>query len=295
MQTIDTGGALDQGPPPLYTPEQLTRLRTVLSRSPFYVDLRYGLLLLAANSVIGQKIQVLVDMRDLEGNAKHQVFAFTPTSNRAENFFEIPLGEGLLFGVAVNLFTNVDVGTCWVQVNLTINPFGGATLQQVSTLLSGFPTGEQSVAWPYVGTLPQVRTQFPVLVQGTTPAAGQNWSISVPTGAVWAVQWVEAELDTSAAGGTRGPLLQLTRGGVTVFLQAPTVQPVGNASVRYQWSPAWPISDVSNGGFRYNSNPLPNGLVLLAGDALSVTTVGLDVADNWIQPFILVLENLRVT
>src|SRR5258707_11583062 len=117
--TDPASGAIDQGGPALYTPDQLRRLRLTLSRSPFYTEADYFLRFLVVNSVVGQVVQIRVRFEDLQGSRKHQTINITPTADRAVNAFQTYLGEGLLFGVsAACTGSSVDVGTCWVFAEL---------------------------------------------------------------------------------------------------------------------------------------------------------------------------------
>lgn len=70
---------------------------------------------------------------------------------------------------------------------------------------------------------------------GATPAAGADWSVTVPGGFIWRVISAYASLVSSAAAGQRMPRLQISD-GVATFLDLPPVNgQQASLTHRYSW------------------------------------------------------------
>lgn len=115
------------------------------------------------------------------------------------------------------------------------------------------------------------------IVQGVAaPAAGADWSQTIPAGHLWRPFSVTAQLLTSAAVANRQAVLVLGDGTNTfAFLSAPAVQ-AASTTVVYTWAD---ISTVLALGARQLA-PLSD-IDLPPGWTIGVATALLDVADQW--------------
>lgn len=111
------------------------------------------------------------------------------------------------------------------------------------------------------------------------PAAGADWSVSVPGGRQWRVQSLRALLTTSAAVATRTPRLSYSD-GTTIWWEGG--DPAGYAASLVGRLCFIPLGSINNTGGQGvpTQDPLPD-LWLVPGTVISVTTGGLDVGDQW--------------
>ncbi|HTX52520.1 MAG TPA: hypothetical protein VMD08_03880 [Candidatus Baltobacteraceae bacterium] len=109
-----------------------------------------------------------------------------------------------------------------------------------------------------------------------SPAAGADWSVTVPAGHIYRLRSVLATLVTSAAVATRIARLTLNDGN-GVFVDVP---PFGTQAAgltrRYLWLPS-PAAVAQGNGIL---SSLPE-FDLMAGWSLSTVTDAIDVADQW--------------
>ena len=115
------------------------------------------------------------------------------------------------------------------------------------------------------------------VVQGVaSPAAGADWSTTVPAGHLWRLFSVTAQLVTSAAVANRQPVLVLGDGtNPFAYLTAPAVQAAG-ATVIYTWANV--DTFVALGARQVAALP---DLELPPGWTIGVATALLDAADQW--------------
>lgn len=115
-----------------------------------------------------------------------------------------------------------------------------------------------------------------IVVPVASPAAGSDWSLTVPAGHVYRLVSIYGELVTSAAVATRVPFLTVSD-GVSAFLKVPPfASQVASLTRRYAWFPE-SGGDATGLGI---ASPFP-GLALVAGWSLAAATDLLDVADQW--------------
>lgn len=126
-----------------------------------------------------------------------------------------------------------------------------------------------------------------MVVSATTPAAGADWSLTVPAGHLYELLTVWAKLTTDANAANRSVVLGVSDGDAT-FLQLPPPA-LQTASLAYDY--AWAQHGADHGGAPGQAIGLPR-LVLEPGWVLSVTTANVQVGDQWSQPKLLVLDTL---
>lgn len=122
-----------------------------------------------------------------------------------------------------------------------------------------------------------------IVVPVASPAAGSDWSITVPGGHVWTPRAVFGQLATSAVVATRSVRLTLTDGVRTFLSTPPTATQAASLSRLYSWL--------------IQSGTVANGLGILsvlldwplqAGWTIGTTTEAIDVGDAWTGVFLLV-------
>jgi hypothetical protein len=113
----------------------------------------------------------------------------------------------------------------------------------------------------------------------TQPAAGADWTITVPGDKIWRVLSIVGKLVTSAAAATREATLQITDQSTTfMFIPAGTSQ-VASKTGQYCW-----FEQAQNRGTTLQTAitaPIPSNLVLPGGMVLKSVTEVIDAGDQW--------------
>lgn len=138
------------------------------------------------------------------------------------------------------------------------------------------------------------------IVTLANPAAGADWSFTVPSDRIWVPYLLSATLTTSAAVANRGPRLRvLNESAVFVaFASAPkqsdsahALQPASEANV-WSWAKGIGGATLMNAGDNYHQQTLGD-LALLPGWRLDVNTLVLQAGDQW-SAIIMQVQSLRV-
>ena len=117
-------------------------------------------------------------------------------------------------------------------------------------------------------------------VQGATPAAGQELSITVPSGVVWKIKSIFFQLVTNSTVATRITVLQITDGTNIVFRSM--ISGAGQAASltgNYTWAPGQLVPGTANVA-SYQA-AIPQDLVLLPGFVISTATISLQTGDQY--------------
>lgn len=215
-----------------------------------------------------------------------------PTADRTANELRIPLAAGFVLDLTVYASTGAPVsGQTYVMVHLVRGLEANAV--QLATLASDYATSMQCVCWP--GSAPKSSTEgepYIRAITGTTPAAGNDLLETVPAGARWELLALRALLSTSGVAGTRSIVGQFTSGGKLV---AEAISQYGTAPAAFasETFAANVVSAQSTNLVR-RMDPIPSPLILGAGSTIATLTLGIDAADQWTQPALLVREWLEV-
>jgi len=121
---------------------------------------------------------------------------------------------------------------------------------------------------------PVLRTQLPA-----TPAAGAEWSLTVPGRTALQILAVRAILTTGAAATARVATLRITDGNnVLASIRTPASQ-AATLTTEHTWMPELPTIGLS-GNAAYSTG-IPNRLILPPGYTIGSNTSNLDAADTW--------------
>lgn len=124
-------------------------------------------------------------------------------------------------------------------------------------------------------------------VAGTQPAAGTDWSLTVPAGSLYALVSVYAELVTSATVADRAPRLQLSTGDQVYLDIVPQAAQAASLTYRYQWGRH--IGTYALGAGQVIGIP---EIVLEPGSTVAVVTDNLDGTDQWSAPVLYLVETV---
>jgi hypothetical protein len=128
----------------------------------------------------------------------------------------------------------------------------------------------------------------PKIVTGADPAAGQEFSVTVPTGEVWEVLSLEATLVTNATAASRYVQIIIDNGTTEFARVGSPVAQAASQTILYTASPlvgAMPSSAPSNAMVMN----LPVQL-LLPGYRVRSVTASLQTGDNWGAPVLYVVK-----
>jgi len=123
------------------------------------------------------------------------------------------------------------------------------------------------------------------VIAGPAPAAGADWSVTVPAGKVWRLVSVQATLTTAVAVANRSPRLIVGDGDATFLTIPPVAVQAASLAGVFDWL---------EHGSAYTTAPdqvlsLP-ALVLEAGWTVGTSTTAIQAADQWSAQQLLVLE-----
>lgn len=112
-----------------------------------------------------------------------------------------------------------------------------------------------------------------------TPAAGSDWSLTVPAGVIWQVLSVRAQLVTDAVVATRVPSLDFVTADGTIVVRHPVDSTkVASVSAFFDWMVGY--GDHINEGGVVGLSMIAD-FPLLAGWAVKTTTFAIDAGDQW--------------
>lgn len=124
-----------------------------------------------------------------------------------------------------------------------------------------------------------------IVVPVASPAAGSDWSLVVPSGHVYRLLAVAAQLVTSAVVATRSVRLNVSDGVRTFLSVPPGATQAASLTRLYSWLPSVGFGAF---GLAIGSN-LPD-LDLAAGWSIGTTTEAVDVGDQWSAVFVHVMD-----
>lgn len=215
----------------------------------------------------------------------------TPTSDRALNVALVPMEPGFLLNFAVGV-TNAapTIGQVFVQVNIVRGL--AASLIVLGQILGGYCTVSQLLAYPGSPIVASTEGLGALrLIVGTDPAAGVDWSETVPTNARWQLLSVRALFQTDATVAARNVNLLIDDGTNNYYrIASHRDQP---ASQPYSYS--WSVGTQDLGGLANAAVviPLPNHAYMKAGYRVRAATSLMQAGDDWSTLSILAREWLE--
>lgn len=132
-----------------------------------------------------------------------------------------------------------------------------------------------------------VLRRYPLTVSVANPAAGADWTATVPAGRRWHVQSVIGTLTTSIAAANRRPRLLVTDGLVTLVAVPSGVAETASLA----WVNVWGDGLVSTNDGLYVSQGMPD-MYLAAGAQIKTSTAAIDTADQWSGVYVFVTEEM---
>jgi hypothetical protein len=233
----------------------------------------------------GIELVIAIRWLTLQGEVVPFVFRHVPGSSGAPVETLHRLSDGwLLTSTAQVASGTVPSPGIFVRLDI-VNGLAGA-VQLVGTLAQGYVSSQAAISYPLspiVGADASAGTVQAVV--GPNPAAGADWSVTVPGGQRWRLLSIRSILVTSAAVANREVQLAITANALVVALAPSGVAQVASETRHYTWYAA-----AARGAGAVSLNvtvPLP-AVLLPAGATIETITQAIDVADDWGPPALLI-------
>lgn len=217
-----------------------------------------------------------LDPIDVRGFTKEGQFTFTitPTSvNVIETFTlnvpDIPVFLSVGYSPSVNedLFAHVTV-------HLGINT------NRAQLLVQG-PIGlVHGISWPSVQSLDTFGTNGQVIrLSEVSPAAGSEFSITVPDQQTWELIWAQATLTTSATVGDRTVAVELASPDDAYIRRTSGATQQASEQIEYTFMPGGTTqTSIAN---ELHEIALPPKILMQASDKIFSVTTNLQAGDSW--------------
>lgn len=207
-------------------------------------------------------------------------------------FQTIAIPEGFLLTAAANAPNPLAAGQ-WVWADVALLRGGISGANDFDEIMAGYCAHLFNAAWPeWVPQRPSDGAGQIISITTANPAAGADFTLTVPTSRRWNLLSLRAVLSTSAAVANRNATLLVDDGANTFFSSPSGANIVASTNERIVASPDLPFI---NDGFATQTFPLANPTILRGGFRISSSTSGLQAADQWNSIQILALEWLDRT
>lgn len=244
------------------------------------------------NTTAGVIVTVRGRFEDLAGNVVPFVEVFTPNSSRTASTLTIRLGNGWLLGATVFVSSGSPLTGNTHAILSLIRGEGSAALE-LMTLAAGPITAQQRIGYPGSSIANSLDGNGSIrLVAGSTPAAGAEFSETVPTGVRWELLSFKVTLTTSAAVSNRRVYLTIDDGATRWYAASANLVQAASQGWDYIYAPAEASNqDTTRGVIMV---PIGAGLKLLSGYRLRSNSAPFDAADQYSALEYLVREWLEV-
>ncbi len=270
-------------------PEQRLTL-SLRSPAAFFVSGEDSIQLSAINSAAGVTLTLAGRFMQLNGEVTSFAHVLTPATDRTLSSILKFMGDGTLMNFSVIATSGAPLwGQCWVRVQI-VRGLGGATMV-IGALVSGYVTASQPVALPGGRMRGSLDGQGVIrAVTGTNPAAGANFSVTVPTGARWRLQSLDVSMVTSGTAANREMVLVIDD-GTTILARVPqgTAQ-IASLTRTYSYYESASRNTIAQAG---NFDAALPPIVLLAGSRIMSAVTNIEVDDDIGAPTLLVEEWLE--
>jgi hypothetical protein len=270
-------------------PEVAFTSRVVQPPAPVYVGPDEHIAVHLLNTLTGAIVDVNLRFLRPDGQIVPIVHRFAPTADGAVNLFPIELGEGFVLSMSAWWVTGAP-GRGRTYLMATLRRGASALGQPFShVLMAGY------VGYPLPLQGPHQPLQHPREGPGyvhrenvNNPAAGADWSITVPVARIWSVIAVTCLLQTDATAANRNVNLQVHDAGTQVYQVNPATAVPALTLAGLSWCPAGQLSALA--GVYTAALPVP--CMVPGGWTIKSNTVGLQAADQfsginlWVEEWI---------
>lgn len=227
---------------------------------------------------VASAVNVSIRMQTPDGSVAPAFYTYnlstvgaTPAQQVIEAF------EGFLLSATVET-PGAPYGQCYVQLQI-VRGRGTGDQTAGQLLCAGYPGAGAAIGFPQTpATSPVAGAGLTAATTVSNPAAGADWTYTVPAGLQQTLISVRAVLTTSATVANRFPVLRITSptGQILADVSALAAQTAGT-TITYVWMAGAPANNVNN----VQQMALPSGLRLLGGSTIQTITSGIQAGDQW--------------
>lgn len=127
------------------------------------------------------------------------------------------------------------------------------------------------------------------VVTVSNPAAGSNWSYTVPVGSVWALEAVNYAISTSGTVSNRLPRVRVVRGANTIYVAVGAAVTAASSSATNFWAKGSVSSTTTTTS---QTMPIMDCPTLIAGDVIDSHCLNLAAGDT-LTSITLVFSNVQ--
>ena len=227
-----------------------------------------------ASLVLRVRARVLCD----DGSLRYVDELHVPNSDRSPASTYHALAAGILLDISVAPETGTPRrGQCYALV--AISRRWQPVPVNIEMLAKGYVTAGGALLWPHGAWCDAV--EGPGWMRSASqgnPAVQTDFTITVPTGARWALRSLTAQLVTDATAQTRVPTLVIDDGTTTLFQMPYATGQTATLTYKYFWENlAYAVGLVGTNVYV----PVPLPFPLLAGWRIKSSTTLLGAADQW--------------
>ena len=246
---------------------------------PFYTTGEDDLRIVSWNSAPGVQLSIHARTIDQRGVVSPDSWDHTPNTDRSAKTTDITLSGSTILNLTVFARAGAPLmGQTFVSVQL-VRGMGAAAIV-LGTLLQGYVTNQQALAWP--GSPLQQSTDGSGAVRtiaGTIPAAGGEILETVPTGARWELMSFNCGLTPGVLFAKRIPILKAASPALLIFELVASDGIDAPNSLRFSWTSGIGVTGLVSGARLQQS--LPVAFPLLSGAVIATNTLNLDASDQY--------------
>lgn len=221
-----------------------------------------------------------------DGQVQQHQHIFITTGDGTEDDFEVPIDSGYLIGVNVG-FASGALTAVEAFCRISLRRLEGSTAGPYIMLTTGYVSIAQQLSWPE--STPKNAFEIegvPVVVTVANPAAGANWSYTVPDGTDFLCRAIRFRFVTAVAAATRQVRIEWLSGANVIHQAIFATTQI--ASLTYDYNAARDaVTEVLVGTLINRSMP---DLRLFNSQIIRVQTTSIQAADQFSA---VVLQGLR--
>mgnify|MGYP001571786480 CR=1 FL=1 len=239
------------------------------------------------NSLAGVVLAIRGRLLRADGTVSHFEERHSPAADRSASLQTFNLAEGyLLSAVVFPAATAPQRGETLVELGLLRGIGGDGDV--VDVLVKDYVAEREPIGFPGSGTTSALEGRGAIRsVAGADPAAGAEWSITVPVDARWRLISVTATLVTDATVAGRLPLIIVDDGANNLLVVAAQATLPASSTGIYSMGAGQGLAGAIA---TVQALPAPEDLYLSAGFRVRSSTSLIQAGDNWTAPRALVEE-----
>ncbi len=261
-------------------PEVSFRFRDVEPPSNLYIGPDDFLVVTIVSAVAGETVTIQGRLMLVTGEIKTFLYVVNSPTLNGFTVKIFPLAEGYFLGCQIfSSLLTTQRGQLFVSLAVQRGPNLSSGIT-TAFLLQDYIDLVDQTGWPpgrYISSTDGAGAILSTAV--ANPAAGADWSFTVPAQSRAKVRSVKAQLATSATAGARLARLQITDGTNVVFTVVPTI----TQTVSLTWTYDWALGmggELNASANNFVGEALPD-MLLEPGWVIGTSTAAISATDQW--------------